>query len=149
MRDGHAAVVAVHDALRIRGIDPQAVMISVRRGKQLEALAAVVGAERAGVEHVHRVGRLRIGEDVSEVPGALAITLIVVDARPGIAGVVGAIEAALLRFDQRVDAIGVRARNRNADASQLAFGQAMAFQMFPGESAVGRFDRVRCPGRRW
>ena len=34
--DGDAAVVAVDQALRIGGIDPQAVMIAVRRGQQVE-----------------------------------------------------------------------------------------------------------------
>ena len=63
---------------------------------------------------------LRIGDDVRVVPGALAEG----GGRPftscqDVAAVVGAIEAALLGLDERLDAIGIR-RNRHADAAVRA-----------------------------
>ena len=106
-RDRHTAVVAVHDALRIRGIDPQPVMIAMRRGQQLKRLPAISGTKGAGIEHVHRVGVLRIGKDVHVVPGALAITLVVVHARPRRAGVIGTVNSSLLRLNDCVNTVGV------------------------------------------
>jgi len=50
------------------GSIPEAVMISVRGGKEGEALAGVHRAERHRVQDVDLVGVLRIGEDVREVP---------------------------------------------------------------------------------
>ena len=44
-RNGHATVVAVHDALWIRGIDPQSVMVAMRRRQQIEGHAAVARAK--------------------------------------------------------------------------------------------------------
>src|ERR1019366_10526233 len=105
---------------------------------QLEGLPAVAGAECAGVQHIHRVGLLGIGKHVGEVPGALAIAFVVVDTRPGIAGIVGAIESAFFGFDERIDPIGIRSRNRNANASEIAFRQTVAGKLFPRESAVYR-----------
>ena len=141
----HPAIVAVDETLRVGGIDPQPMMIAVRGGQQLEGLPAVAGTECAGVQHIHRVGLLGIGEHMGEVPGALAIALIVVDARPGIAGIVGAIESALFGFDERIDATGIRSRNRNANASEIAFRQTVADQLVPRESAVHRFVQA-APG---
>src|SRR3974390_3036248 len=116
-RDGHAAVVAVHDAVGVGGIDPEAVVVSVRRGQPGEFLAAVGGAEGAGVQDIYSVNVLRVGEDVAVVPGALGIALVVVHATPGVASIVGAIEAAFFRLDHGVHAVGVRAGDRNADAA--------------------------------
>ena len=104
-------------------------MVAVRRRQQFEGLAAVGGTERAGIQHIHRVGLLGIGEHVHVIPGALPIALIVVDAGPGIAGIVGTIESAFLGFDERINAIGICSRNRDANASQIAFRQTVACQV--------------------
>src|SRR5581483_346797 len=53
--DGSAAIVAVNHALRIVGINPQAVMIAMRRGKQVESPAAIGRAEHPGVEQIDRI----------------------------------------------------------------------------------------------
>ena len=66
-----------------------------------------------------------IGENVRVIPGALAKTMIVGHEMPRIAAVVGAIDSALLGFDHRPHAIGIRARNRDADAPENSFGQTV------------------------
>ena len=52
-----------------------------------------------------------------EIPGALAEAVIVSDEDPVDAAVVAAVEAAFLRFDERVNDIGIGAGNSNADAA--------------------------------
>src|SRR5205823_1333106 len=79
------------------------------------------------------------GEDVREVPGTLAIAFVVVDTAPGVARVVGAEDAALFRFDQRVNAVGIAARNRHAAASPNTAGKAVTFKPLPRGAAVDGF----------
>src|SRR4051812_19873018 len=97
--DRGAAIVAVDQAIGVSGIDPESVMIAMRRGQKFEALAAIARPKGSRVQNVNRIGRFRVSENVREVPGALAIALIVVDARPAIASVVGPVDAAVFRFD--------------------------------------------------
>ncbi len=70
------------------------------------------------------------------VPGALPQRVAAGGERPVLAAVVGAEEAALLRFDQRVDAAGVRRRDRDADLAPDPLGQAVARELLPGVAAV-------------
>ena len=101
--DGCAAVVAVDQSLRIARIDPQRMMIAVRGGQQLEILAAIGRAERAGVQDVYGVERDGVRKDVRVVPGALPEAVVGVDPGPGVAAIVGAEDAAFLRLDGRVE----------------------------------------------
>src|SRR5713226_6752342 len=73
-----------------------------------------------------------------EIPGALTEAMIVVDARPVLAAVVGTEQAAIERFDKRVYAVAVAPRDRNADAPEQALGQPVAFDALPRCAAVGR-----------
>src|SRR6266705_3436482 len=113
-------------------------MIAVRCWQKVESLAAVRRTEQARVQDVDGVRAFRVREDVAEVPGTLAIALVFVDARPGIAPVIGAIESAFLRLDQRIDAVGIGAANGEANASQDSGGQAVPFEVLPGDAAVYR-----------
>src|SRR5271169_1563868 len=61
---------------------------------------------------------LRIREDVAEVPGALPVPLVLVDALPAGAGVVGAVQAAVLGLDEGPDALAVGRRHADADAAE-------------------------------
>src|SRR5260370_21305983 len=97
------------------------------------------GAKQAGVENVEGIDRFGIGEDVCEVPRALAHASILVDATPVFASVVGTVQPAFLGLDQSVHTVGVCARDRDANSSHNARGQAVAFQMSPGAAAVDRF----------
>ena len=148
-RQRRAAVIAVDHAARIVGIDPQAVMIAVRRRQEIEGLAAVLRAEHPGVERVDRVGLPGIGEDVAEVPGALAEPLVAVDPRPGRAGVVAAVQPALGGLDRGVDPRRVGRRYRDADPAVDPGRQPAAGQPLPGRATVDRLVQPRAgPARR-
>src|SRR5207247_8886003 len=67
-RDGGTAVVAVDQAIGILRIDPQSVMIAVRRVEALESLASVDGPIKPGVGDVHLVRILRVRPNVGEIP---------------------------------------------------------------------------------
>ena len=53
--DCGTTVVAVDEAFGIVWINPQAVMVSMRRGKEIESSAAVHGAKHSGVEDINGV----------------------------------------------------------------------------------------------
>src|SRR5438876_6753483 len=71
--DGGTAVIAIDEPIGIGGIDPEAVMIAMWSGKQIERLAAIARAESTRIQNVDSVRGFRVGEDVREVPCALAI----------------------------------------------------------------------------
>src|ERR1700733_8078262 len=112
-------------------------MVAVARRQQLEALAAVGGAEHAGVLGIERVDVPGVGDDRGEVPGALREPPVIVDALPVCPAVIRAVQASFRRLDHRVDAPGVRTRNRDVDAPENARGQAIAAEPRPAHTAVG------------
>ncbi len=133
-----AAVVAVDHAVGTVGINPQSVVVAVRGVQAFEGFAAVDGAVEASIGDVNLIGILGVGPNVGEIPGALTEAVIVVDERPVRAAIVAAVEAALFRFDERVNDVGLGAGNRNADAAERTFGDAVAFDALPGGSVVAR-----------
>ena len=120
-RDGRPAVIAVDQALRIVGIDPEAVVVTVRRADGREGLPTVDGAVRSGVEDVHNIGILGVGEDVRVIPCPLTVAAIVIHEFPFLTGIIGAEETSLIGFDQSVNAIRIW-RGRKTDASDCALG---------------------------
>src|ERR1700740_1961642 len=112
-------------------------MIAMACGQEVERLATVGGAEQARVLGVHRVDVLRISEDCGKIPGPLAEPSVIVDWPPVRAAVIGAVQTALRRLDHRVDAIGVRAGNRDVDAPENTRGQSVARQPGPAHATVG------------
>src|SRR5882724_5977318 len=111
-------------------------MVAVRRRQQLKILTAVGGAKRAGIEHVYRVDSDRIGEYMRVVPSTLPEAVIRIDAGPMVAAVIGAENAALLRFNRRVDAVAVGSRDRNTNTSEGALREAMPFDLLPVKTTV-------------
>ena len=53
--DAGAAVIHVGDSIRIRGINPQPVMIAVTRGQEIESFSAIHRPKEPGVHKVHGV----------------------------------------------------------------------------------------------
>ena len=106
-----ATVVAVDEAIGIFEIDPQGVMVAVRRVDALKSFAGVNGAIQAGVGDVHLVRVFRVCPNMREIPRTLAEAMIVVDERPLRAAVVAAIKAAFFGFDKRVDHVRIAAGN--------------------------------------
>jgi len=64
--------------------------------------------------------------------------MIVVDHGPVRAAIIAAVEAAFLRFDQRVNDIRIGAGNGHADAAERTLGHAVAFDALPGGAVVVR-----------
>src|ERR1019366_499666 len=99
------------------------------------------GTECAGVQHVNGIDVFRIGKDMSEIPGALRKTLVVVDLRPGCAVIFRTQDAAFFRFDQRIDARRV-CRHRDTDAAKNSVGKTVTFKVRPGGATIGRFIKT-------
>src|SRR5688500_17834515 len=119
--DGAAAVVAVDHVIGIVGIDPQIVMIAMGVLADLyRGLAAVGRSEQRRVLHVDDVLVAGIAEDVRVVERALPNRAGGVDQLPRSAGIVRYKQAAVLVFDQRVDAIGVSFGIGETDATDDA-----------------------------
>ena len=106
--DVSAAIIGVDEPLGIGWINPESVIVAVRRRKLREGLAAVDGAIRACIKDVNDIRIFRIRKHMRVVPGALAEAMIVVDQPPVLATIVGAIQPAFVCFDQGVNAIGLR-----------------------------------------
>src|SRR5690348_15970005 len=136
VRYGGAAIVRIDHPFRMSRIDPQAVVISMRSPKSVEGVTAVGGTVNGRVQHVDRIHIFWIGEDVMEVPGALREAMIWIDELPGVAGVLATVDAALLRFDDGIDAISVGTGDGYTNPAKNAGGKPVALQPFPGRAIV-------------
>jgi hypothetical protein len=143
----HAAVVADEDVRGVRGVDPHRVIVGVdfrERDHGPERLAAVVrdGDQREDVVDAVRI--LRVDADVGVVERAVGDVVLGVDRRPFAAAVVGAQERALLGFHEGVDDARIRARDGDADASEVAFRHSILLgEPLPGRAAVVRHMQAR------
>ena len=88
-----------------------------------------------------RSGFFGIDSDHAEVPAASPDAMLVVAALPCGAGIVGAIQAAILGIDDRVHAIVFAAGDSDADAAQTFTRQA-AGELRPVIAAVGGFIKT-------
>ena len=86
--NGCPAVVAVDQTPRIVGINPEAMVITMRRVDGVESLSAIDRSVRACVQDVNHIGILGIGEHVCVIPGALTVTPILIDEFPFLAPVI-------------------------------------------------------------
>src|SRR5579884_370459 len=136
--DCRTAVVGLDHCIGIGRVDPQIVIIAVAGTDTGEFLAAVGRFEEADVQDIERVDGFGIGIEVIVVPGALAVFVVVVNALPGFAGVVGAEDSPVLRFHDRPDAVRLDGRDGDADLAQHAGRHArIAAEIGPGGAAVG------------
>ncbi len=90
-RDFGAAVVAVNHAARVARVDPQIVIVAMRRGDLGEGLATVSRFPEIEVVDVDRVRILRVGGEVHVVPGARDQLRVVADLLPVRAVVIRAV----------------------------------------------------------
>ena len=137
----HRPLVDAEDApLRAARIDPELVVV-VAAGRALdrhEGLAGIVRAVHGGVAGVDDVGIAGIDRDAAEVPAAPPDPVVAARPRPGRAGVVRAVQPAVVhRVHHGVDAARPARRHGEADASRLG-GQAMAGDLRPVIAAVRR-----------
>ncbi len=136
--DVRAAVVRVDHHVVVGRVDPQVVIVAMRNAHGRERAPSVDRAHERSIEHDDRVLVLRIGKDLHVVPGASLDRAVLAQVLPAAAAVVGTIEPALavLRLDDRVDAVGVGAGDVDPD---LPHGlRQTAAEPRPGVTAVLR-----------
>src|SRR5205814_4664865 len=105
-------------------------------------LATVRRAPEADIHDPNLVLVLRMRVNPRVVPGALAEIAIFAGLGPGLAGVVGAEDAAVVGFDQRPDALGIDGRNRDANDADRLFRQPfVSSDLRPVIAAVGAFPQ--------
>ncbi len=146
-----SAVIRFNHAVRIIGINPQAMIVAVRHANRAKSFSAVVGAIHSRVQHINAVGVAWIGKNMRVIKRALPILAIAIRQRPCIAAIIGAEQAAFIRFHQRPNAIAAISHSQ-ADASQRSIRQSMAGELLPRCAAIGaaiqsaaRARRCPCP----
>ena len=147
-RDVGSAVVALDHAPVVARVDPEIVVVAVRGGHLREMRAGVGRLPHPMVVDVDGVLVLRVREHVHVVPGAVAEILAIARERPGIAEVVGAVQAGRrVRFDERPHPAGTGGRCGHADlAERCGGGQAeVRRDLGPCRAAVGRAPQA-APG---
>ncbi len=131
-----AAVVAVEEVVRVRGIDPQGVRIPVLAfvAEGLPGRAAVVGDLEKDVHGVDALRVFGIADDLLVVVAARGVGA---PPLPGGPAVRAAVEAALvlLSLDDGVEEAGDDGGEGQADPTQVAAGQA-ADDLGPGLAGV-------------
>ncbi len=141
--DAGAAVVALDHPVGVLGVDPEGVVVAVRRRDGREGLAAVGRLPAGQVEDPDGVGVARVGDDVHVVPGAAAQLVVVGEALPALAEVVRAEERAVLRLDQRPDAAGARGGGGDAELAEPARRQPLdPRDLGPAVAAVSRLPEA-------
>src|SRR5262249_53835113 len=86
---GGATVVGDDEVAWIVRVDPEIMKVAVRAGKVLPRFAGVGRAQRRSTQNVDRVFVLGIDEQFDVIPGALDEAMIVRDAAPLLAAVLG------------------------------------------------------------
>ena len=126
-RDVHPAVVRRDHPPRVRGVDPHVVVVAVVDALHaLDRLPAVHRLQHRHLREPHDVGVLRVDGERRVVPGPLPQRAVAARERPGLAPVVRAEEPALLRLDERVDALRIRRRDRDAHLAPDPLGEPFA-----------------------
>ncbi len=143
--DGRALIACQNHPRRVRGIDPQGVVVVAARRALVgdECPAAVVGAVQRRLRHIHHVRIFRIEKHPAEISAALN-SRVRRAARPGRAAIVGAIQSAraALRRDNRKHALAVR-RDGDSDTPQIARRQSRSCNRRPGFARIRRLINSR------
>ncbi len=116
--DVRAAVVALDHPIRVGRVDPEILVVAVRRRDRREGLAAVNRLPALQVQNPDRVLVARVSEDMDVVPGAPPKIALLADSLPGVATVVRTEERAIFGLDQRPDAARLGRRDRDADLTE-------------------------------
>ena len=133
-----AAIVSDQHAFGILRINPQVVVVAVRRSNGREVRTAIVGTPEADVQHIHFVNVVRPGVDPGVVPGSLTQVAIFVHASPGFSRIVTAEQTAVSRLNDCPNAVRIDRRDSNATNSDSALRQtAVLCNFLPRRPAVG------------
>ncbi len=135
--DVGAAVIGLDEDVWVIGVDPHVVVVPVGRRPALEGGPPVRGLVEALVVHVDDFGVLRIGIHVRVVERTVHQPGLVARQPPGLAAVVGAIEAlvGVGGLHQGVDAVGICRGYRQVDLADEARGQPLRHDP-PGLTAI-------------
>src|SRR5262249_50418135 len=127
----------------IEGIDPDGVIIiaawrALDRGETLSRVGGLVGR---GIRNVDDILIARVNTNASEVRTTASDATFGIHAMPALARVIGSINRAGPRFDQRVHAIRIARRDRDADsAKSIGRSRKSVRESRPSRPAVSRFE---------
>ena len=149
--DGGALVYAADHDLRIVGVDPDGVVIvAARRALEgCESLARIGGTVRGSVGGENHIRIFWVHGQAGEIIAAPGHARFRVGARPVLAGVVGAEDAAEVgRVDPGIDALAVAGRNSDADAAEslLRRGQTFGERLPVAAAVTGLKESAAAPG---
>ncbi len=138
-----AAVVAVDHPVGVVRRDPQIVVVAVRYRDAADALPRVGGSINAGVENVDRVLGLGVCVNPGVVERALTKPAVVVHPLPRRARIIRQEHTAFCGFDDRVDPVRIRRRNRDTDLPPQCRWQARVLrQLRPCLAAIGGLEQA-------
>ena len=120
-----AAVVADDEPAGVLRGDPEVVVVAVRRVLGLEGAPAIGGDVVGDVHDVHPVDVFGVGVDAGVVPGALAQAAVGIGPLPRLAGIVRAVDAALVVLQDGPHAVRVHRRHSHTDDTKRAFRHAL------------------------
>src|SRR5258706_13095625 len=93
--DRSSLICSENHARRIPGINPKLmVIVTARRSAHnRNRLPTILGAIERDVRHIDHIGIMRIDRDAVEIPGAAGETRVRVRESPGVASIIGTVEA--------------------------------------------------------
>ena len=135
-----AAVVGNDHTVAIGGVDPEIVVIAMRRVDVAERFTAIGAFQKVYIEYVHDVLVFRIGEYLGIIPGTLADIVITALQGPVFTSVVTHVQSAIFILEQRIHFIGVGRTNGYPHNTPGAFGQSlMGGNILPGLTSIHTF----------
>src|SRR5438105_11718092 len=84
-----AAVIGFNHAVRISGINPQAMIVTMGNANRPKSAPTINGTVHPGIQHIYTFRRPWIGKNMGVVKSPLAILAVAVDQRPGFSAIVG------------------------------------------------------------
>ena len=149
--DDNSLIAGQNHAGRIVGVKPQAVVI-IAAGSALDGVKsfpAVGGSIRRGITHIDYIRILAIHGDAAEIPSPSPNAWVGIGQSPVRARVIGAIDAALFRVRQKVNAAGLSGCHGNAHPSEPVRRQAVPGDLLPIVPAIRRFVEPAARPIRW
>ncbi len=139
--DDRALITGKRDGQCVAGIDPDAlIVVATRRAFEAgKGFSGVRGFPCGRVRDINHVGIVRRNGDAHCSGATAADAVVIIDALPSFAGVIGTINARLLlRLRGQVYAFRIAGGNGNADAADNVVRAGKAFgDLPPGGAAIG------------
>ena len=134
-----AAIIGVDHPQRIVRRNPEVVVVAVGDLDGRVGPSTIDRFVEGDIENIDGVGADRVGVDVRVVPGTLTQIPALIDAGPRRSGIVGTKDAAVVRFDEGPDPVGIGRRNGDPDLAEKTLRQpGPAGDVGPGIAAIRR-----------